>query len=82
MKLNIYSIKDTVVGNFGNPFNMNNDEEAKRTFKNAVNSNNGSNIALNYTDMQLFKLGTFDTQTGEITSQVEMLINGTEVKGA
>ena len=80
MKLNIYAIKDVVVGTINNPFYLTNDNEAKRAFKNAINANNGTQICLNYADMQLFKLGEFDDQTGEITSKVEYLISGAEVK--
>lgn len=80
MKLKIYAIKDTVVGELANPFYLNNDEEAKRAFKNAVNSQSGSNIAMNYQDMQLYKLGEFDTVTGEINNKVEFIENGQNVK--
>ncbi len=80
MKLNIYSVKDVVVGELGNPFYLSNDEEAKRAYKNAINANNGTNICINYQDTQLFKLGTFDTTTGNIDSKVEYLVNGIEMK--
>ena len=79
MKLNIYSVKDTVVGEMGNPFYLNNDEMAKRSFKNAANQE-GSQIALNINDMQLYRLGTLNTVTGEIESNVEFVMNGTEAK--
>ena len=79
MKLNIYSVKDVVVGEMGNPFYLNNDEMAKRSFKQAIN-NDQSQIAINYTDMQLYKLGELDTVTGEIVSNVEFIMNGTEAK--
>lgn len=79
MKLKIYAVKDVVVGEMANPFYLNNDDEAKRAFKNAVNGNSG-NISLNYKDMQLFKLGEYDTTTGEIVSKVEFIENGQNVK--
>lgn len=79
MKLNIYSVKDVVVGEMGNPFYLNNDEMAKRSFKQAIN-NDQSQLAINYTDMQLYKLGELDTVTGEIVSNVEFIMNGTEAK--
>lgn len=79
MKLNIYSVKDVVVGEMGNPFYLNNDEQAKRSFKQAIN-NDQSQIAINYTDMQLYKLGELDTVTGEIVSNVNFIMNGTEAK--
>lgn len=79
MKLNIYTVKDVVVGEMGNPFYLNNDEMAKRSFKQAIN-NDQSQLAINYTDMQLYKLGELDTVTGEIISNVEFIMNGTEAK--
>ena len=79
MKLNIYSVKDTVVGEMGNPFYLNNDEMAKRGFKQAI-KNDQSQIGINYTDMQLYRLGILDTVTGEIESKVEFMMNGTEAK--
>lgn len=79
MKLNIYSVKDVVVGEMGNPFYLNNDEMAKRSFKQAIN-NDQSQLAINYTDMQLYKLGELDTVTGEIVSNVEFIMSGPEAK--
>lgn len=80
-KLNIYAIKDVIVGELMNPILMHNDEEAKRTFTEAINANNPqSNICKNYKDMQMFKLGEYDTITGEIKSDVNFLIAGIDVK--
>lgn len=80
MKLNIYAVKDTVVGEMGNPFYLNNDEMAKRSFKNAINNGTDIQLKLNYADTQLYKIGTWDTVTGEIESNVEFIMNGTEAK--
>lgn len=82
-KYNLYAIKDTVVGELMNPLPMHNDEEAKRTFKEAVNSNNPqSSICKNFKDMQMICLGTFDSLTGQIVSDVRFIANGVDVKEA
>lgn len=79
MKLNIYSVKDVIVGEMGNPFYLNNDEQAKRSFKQAIN-NDQSQIGINYTDMQLYRLGEINMVTGEIVSNVEFIMSGPEAK--
>ena len=80
---NLYAIKDTVVGELMNPLPMHNDEEAKRTFKEAVNSNNPqSSICKNFKDMQMICLGTYDSLTGQIVSDVRFIANGVDVKEA
>ena len=82
MKLKIYSIKDTVQGEHLTPFMMlRNDEEAKRNFITAINSEHTeAHIVKFYKDMELYRLGEFDTITGEITAKIEFLTNGVNVK--
>ena len=58
MKYGIYSVRDVLVG-YNNPFLMVNDEVAKRAF---IQNTKGKPEA---TDLELFKLGTFDDQTGK-----------------
>ena len=69
MKINIYAVKDTVVGAMMNPFYMHNDEQAKRSFKNACN-NEANEFAKIKKDLQLFKLGNYDDETGNIESKI------------
>lgn len=78
--MKLYVIYDSVVKKFMNPFLMNNDEEAKRAFTQAVNSNQNTTVVVNYRDMQLFGLGDYDENSGVITSHVYHVINGTQVK--
>ena len=81
MKMKMYAIKDIIVGELMNIILMHNDEEAKRTFKEAVNANNPqSNICKNYKDMQMIYLGEYDTMTGVTTSDVRFLVNGVDLK--
>ncbi|WGL31321.1 nonstructural protein [Dipodfec virus UOA04_Rod_907] len=75
MKLKIYAIKDVVVGDHFNPFYLRNDEEAKRSFTNAMQEPGAKNVK----DMQLFRLGEFNTETGELTASYEFLQGGAEI---
>lgn len=76
MKLNIYAVKDTIQGAFMNPFYLQNDQVAMRSFKNTIESEQMNTIKMNAKDMQLYKLGEFEEETGEIKSEVKFLVNG------
>lgn len=76
MKLYIYSIKDTIQGAFMNPFYLTNDNVAMRSFKNTIQSETMNNIKMNAKDMQLFRLGEYEEETGVIKSEIEFLVNG------
>lgn len=78
MKYGIYAIKDVKVG-FMQPFIQVNDGVAVREFRNIVNSSN-SVVSANYTDMELYQLGTYNQDTGLIESNVSFLIKGADVK--
>ena len=78
--MKLYVVKDNVVGKYMNPFLMNNDAEAERAFKQAVNSGVDAPIVRNYKDMALYGLGDYNESTGEITSNVYFVTNGVSVK--
>lgn len=80
MKLKLYAIKDTVQGEMMNPFLLRNAEEAKRAFGQAVNTKGDHQVSIYYKDMQLFELGEYDSNTGNITSNVEFVCSGQDVK--
>jgi len=73
MKLKIYSIKDTVVGEYQSPIYMANDGTALRAVTNAVNSAQENPVKENAVDKQLYCLGEFDTDTGVIESDVRFI---------
>ncbi len=79
MKLGIYSVKDTKIG-YMQPFYQNNEAVAVRNLSNAVNSPQLNNINQNIEDMELWQLGTFDDQTGEITSEIKFVIKAIDLK--
>lgn len=77
MKGNLYSIKDTKLGKFGMPFTAPNDDIAKRSLTSTIRAG-GNNISEYPEDFQLFKLGSYDDDTGELTTEVKFLANATE----
>ena len=74
--LNIYCVKDVKVG-YMNPFYIENDEIAVRTFKKSIVDKKGFDRDVLSKDFELFKLGEFDEKTGVIVPCAPtMLIRG------
>lgn len=63
MIFGIYSILDTITGNYANPFYQVNDASAERLFLQICKSPEHAGQSIDY---KLFKLGTFNTLTGAI----------------
>lgn len=79
-KYNIYSIKDVKMG-FMTPIYQKNDAVAIRDLSNVVNDKtNKSFISENYEDVELYKLGEFDEETGEIIPEVKFIIAARDCK--
>ena len=77
MIYSMYSVLDNLTGKYFAPVMMMNDEEAKRQFKGQVN-----NIQLwkdNPSDFDLWKLGTFEEETGMIDYNPEKICGGRSV---
>lgn len=72
MKFEIYSIKDSVTGQFADIRPMVNRAQAIRWFDDFCGE---SKIGR---DLQLYSLGSYDVQTGEITSSVEFVKGGAD----
>lgn len=78
MKLGIYSMKDALNG-FMNIFPEQNDEMAKRGFLHSLKyAKSDSLFFSNPQDYSLYKLGTFDTESGklEVISTPEFIVGG------
>lgn len=71
MKINIYCIKDTVVGEYESPFYMKNNGTAIRACSDTIAQGKLPNAK----DKQLYCLGEFDTETAVITSEVKFVCN-------
>lgn len=74
MKLGLYSIKDSLSGQFSQLVPFQNKEIAKRWFRQTCLESKIKN------DLQLFYLGSYDIETGVIESKVEFVIGGSEVE--
>ena len=71
MKLRLYAIKDELNG-FTAPIPINNDESAKRYFKEMKTHN--ATIAIQTGDFSIWYIGEFETENGEITNHKPELI--------
>lgn len=81
MTANIYTVKDELTNTFLNPAVIKSDDEAKRLFKYQVN--NTPIWKDNPEDYSLYKVGTFDDNTGTIIGTTpEKLTGGRSVKNA
>lgn len=69
MVYNLYAIQDTLIG-FNAPFIMVNEEVAKREYKNFLETSK------NPSDLRLFKIGTFEDETGTIIGEIPKQIMG------
>lgn len=76
----IFSIKDTVTGEFDDPFFMKNRAEAIRALKAGVNSPQETKISKFAADLALYELGLLETQTGETKSHVDFVCNAIDLK--
>lgn len=78
MKQNLYTVKDHLY-KFGDPFLCPTDDLAVRYFSRLVNGDKRSdNLAFKPADFDLFLVGEFDTESGEIipTWPVQFVVNG------
>lgn len=72
MKIEMYSVKDSMVG-FSQPFCMVNEAVALRAFIASVRSPE-PNVANTFPENKsLWKVGTMDDQTGELTADVKFI---------
>lgn len=73
----LYAVKDELTQMYLQPAHFNSEDEAKRQFKSQINT-----IPLwkdNSSDFSLFRIGTYNNETGELTSNIEKIINGRSV---
>lgn len=73
----LYSVKDELTQTYLQPAYFNSEAEAKRMFKTQIN-----NIDLwkdNSSDYSLYKVGTWDNETGTLIPIQEKIINGRSV---
>ena len=74
MTLNFYAVKDLMTNKFMSPALSESDEVATRQFRSNI-----THINLwkdNPQDFDLWRLGTYNDETGEITYNPEKVVNG------
>nr|WAE43486.1 MAG: nonstructural protein [Microviridae sp.] len=77
-----YSVKDVKTGTFCNPFIVQNDVSAVRMFSYSVNDHTvQSSLSLYPHDFELYKVGSFDDNSGKISSldSNEFIVSGSSV---
>lgn len=77
MLFNVYAIKDDLRNMFHTPIYFKTDVEGARYFKTSINNNN--DLKYNSSDFSWWKLGTFNDETGEFTSEISKEMNGRSV---
>lgn len=81
MEINLYAIKDCKMGKFNNPFTAENNDVAKRMLATTMLNKSIENGIYQFAeDYQLFKIGAYDNDTGELKTEVEFVANATEFK--
>lgn len=78
MKTIMYAFRDAKIG-FMQPFLQQNEAVALRTLKMAVNDEN-SQIRAMAEDIQLYQVGTFDDETGEVKADLKFVANAIDKK--
>lgn len=73
MELKVFSIKDTLTGNFSALTCAVNDGVIIRDLMNMLKTNKDSELSINAKDKDLYCLGTFDVDTGILTSDVKFI---------
>lgn len=77
----IVAVRDLAVETFARPFTVHHPRQAVRSFTDEVN-NPESEIHKHTEDYELFSLGTFNDETGEIQSHVERIVRAIDLKKA
>lgn len=75
----LFAFRDKKVG-YWSPFVHHSDATAQREFKQMVNHSNNEFVVQNYPDIDLYHIGSFDDQTGDLVSDVRYICNGSDVK--
>lgn len=73
----LYAVKDTLIG-FSQPFPMQNEAVALRSFSAAAQSPNQTAVNTNPEHKQLWFIGTFDDVTGDLKSNPRYVADATQ----
>ena len=73
----LYAVKDTLVG-FSQPFPMQNEAVALRSFSGAASSPQQNNVNTNPEHKQLWYIGTFDDVSGALVANPRYVADATQ----
>lgn len=83
MKRFLYCVYDTKSGQHGMPFVMESDETAKRSFLDSLAEVRMPTLISKFPmDYELRRLGSYDTETGELSGEKPVLISNAATFGA
>ena len=80
MKKQMYALYDTTVKTFMNTIHFINDGEAVRWLTTVVNDKEKTNVSLYPVQFILYRLGTFDDQTGEFNNEQKEVMQAIAVR--
>lgn len=72
MIVNVYCVRDLVAKSFNQPWLDVNDEVAMRGFSQAINNN--AIMGFRPADFQLFQIGEFDSEKGDLKPIIPILV--------
>ncbi len=76
MLVKLYTMRDRISGMYGNPYVSHNDKTAMRDFDAFCRLPQNQYLS---PDMELYSLGEFNSETGEISYEKPVFIKGGEV---
>ena len=80
MKIELYSVKDVKANRFTGVVMFPSEAVAIRAFTTAVNQGDSGTLLKEYPeDAQIFRVGTFDDESGVITGETVFIKNATEL---
>lgn len=74
MKLKLYALKDLKVG-YMNVIQEANDDVARRNFRNLLTDPTPNVVNRNPGDYEMWRIGTYDNESGEVVSDLSFICN-------
>lgn len=75
----LYSVKDIKISMM-TPFSEHSDNTAIRLFTNSKKAETPNAVNTNPEDKELWKIGTFDDQTGKITEDLKFIMKASDIE--
>lgn len=80
-RIGIYATRDSKTGEYNSPYFQPTDAAAIRLFRLEINRADTTNLLYNYPeDFELYRLGSFNLDAGEIRPELTLLAKGPQLK--